>query len=79
MYFDSVIHEDPVYEESYYVNPQKNYCVRRVMYECDCGPALLQQKGCKFFDKSTQREECMYRHSGSFCQNLKANEEASSQ
>lgn len=39
-----------------------NLCRMEQMYVCGAGPALIQQQFCRYFDKSSIREECMYRH-----------------
>jgi uncharacterized Fe-S center protein len=37
-----------------------NYCVTGVISQCTAGPNLQRQKKCKYYEKATIRDQCMY-------------------
>jgi hypothetical protein len=56
-------------------NPRVNFCEAKVISVCNAIEKNTQ-KYCKFYDRASYGDQCMFFHSGEFCDNPEAQEHA---
>ena len=52
-----------------------NFCETKMISVCNAIEKTMQ-KYCKFYDKASHSDQCMFFHSDEFCDNLRAQEHA---